>query len=147
MQAKNILETKGSNVVTVMPEARVADVARMFMDNRIGFALVKATDGSGFLGTVSERDIIHGLAQSDGAVAVQPVTDVLTANVVTCEPDTTVESMMETMTEKRTRHILVMDDNSLLGIVSIGDLIKSQTHQYRHEAESMRQYVSGVGYQ
>lgn len=146
MQARTILETKGSDVVTVAPDARVADVARLFKENRIGFALVKGSDGGGFLGTVSERDIIHGLALSDGGVATQPVTAVLTANVVTCEPDTTVESMMETMTDKRTRHLLVMDGNELMGIVSIGDVIKSQIHHYQREAETMRDYVNGVGY-
>lgn len=146
MQARNILEAKGSDVVTVTPEARVGDVARLFKENRIGFALVHKAEGNGLVGTISERDIIHGLAATNGAVAEQPISTVLTANIVTCDPETSVESMMETMTEKRTRHLIVMDGNELMGIISIGDLIKSQISLYRNEAENMREYVNGVGY-
>ena len=146
MHARTILERKGSDVVTVTPEAKVGDVARLFKQNRIGFALVRAAGGTGYIGTISERDIVQGLANSGNAVASQPVSAVLTANVVTCDPDTTVETMMETMTDKRTRHIVVMDGDDLMGVVSIGDLIKSQISHYRTEAERMREYVNGVGY-
>lgn len=146
MHAKAILDRKGSNVVTVTPEARVDDVARLFKQNRIGFALVRAPSGGRFVGTVSERDIIQGLALSGAAIAAQPISRVLTANVVTCTPETSVETMMELMTDKRTRHLVVMDRDTVMGVVSIGDVIKSQISHYQHEAQSMREYVNGVGY-
>lgn len=146
MHAKAILQSKGSNVVTVTPEARIDDVARLFKKNRIGFALVRPATGDGFIGTVSERDIIQGLATSGAGVAALPVSRVMTANVVTCAPDASVETMMELMTDKRTRHLVVMDGETLMGLVSIGDVIKSQITHYQHEAQTMREYVNGVGY-
>jgi CBS domain-containing protein len=145
MHAKTILAQKGADIVTVSPETSVADVARLFKENRIGFAVVRHEDVRGFVGTVSERDIIHGLAE-DPSVATQPVSSVLTGNIVTCTPETTVNDMMELMTESRTRHLLVMDGRELKGIVSIGDLIKTQIVQVQMEAEAMRDYVQGAGY-
>lgn len=146
MFAKDILRDKGFDVTTITPDARVADVARLFLDNRIGFALVMGPDDHEIVGTVSERDIIHGLALGEGAVAMEPVGRLMTTNVVTCKTDTSVNDMMEMMTEKRTRHVLVMDGPDLKGVVSIGDLIKTQITEFQHEAQAMRDYVVGNGY-
>lgn len=162
MQAKIILESKGINVhgdaddngvVAVAPDARVVDVARMFKENRIGFALVRADSGDGWLGTVSERDIVQALASLSHGPSVidQPVRDILTQNMVTCAPDDALDTIRELMTERRTRHVVVTADglekSKVLGLVSIGDLIKHQLEQSRVETAAMRDYVTGVGYQ
>ena len=155
MQAKALLESKdtsgeGGNVVTVTPDARVSDVARMFKESRIGFALVCTDSGKGWMGTVSERDIVQGLASSSD-VGEKPVRDVLTPNMVTCGPEDALDTIREIMTEKRTRHVVVttngLDQGQVLGIVSIGDLVKHQLEQSRVETAAMRDYVTGVGYQ
>lgn len=158
MHAKAILDAQGygpktADLLSVTPDARLMDVARMFKENRIGFALVRADSGDGWLGTVSERDIIHALAdlQDASAMTAKTVRDALTPNMVTCAPDDALDTLRELMTERRTRHIVVTDtgdaSGAVQGLVSIGDLIKHQLAKSRVETEAMRDYVSGVGYQ
>lgn len=146
MFAKDILKAKGSGVESVAPDDLVAAVARAFKDKRIGFAIVAGDGPGGFIGTVSERDIMHGIAQHGGDVAGMPVESVMTREVVTCTPDVTLPKIMSLMTTRRTRHVLVMDGKSLMGVISIGDAIKLRLEESLLDEESLREYIAGKLY-
>lgn len=145
MFARNILEQKGPEVVSVSPETAVDTTASLFRDQHIGFAIVVNTDGT-MIGTVSERDIMHGMASYGATVAGMSVKDLMTRNIVTCTPDDTLQTVMRLMTEQHTRHVLVMTQNGLAGVVSIGDALKHQLSETEVAAETMRDYIGGKTY-
>lgn len=141
MQVSVLLQVKGSEVVTVAPERTVAEVLAVLADHRIG-AVVVARDGDRIAGVLSERDIVRALA-ADGPAALDATADALmTADVVTCEPDTTVERLMQVMTERRIRHVPVVVDGRLAGLVSIGDVVKHRVATLEQEAEALQSYIS-----
>lgn len=145
MFVKSIVDEKGPDVITVSPADPIRQVAKMFKRERIGFALV--TNGmEAFLGTVSERDIIHALAER-GDLGGLPVVDIMTTNVVTCNINDTLDTVRHIMTQQRTRHVLTMNGGELAGVVSIGDLIKHSLDECQIDTEQMRDYISGHGYQ
>ena len=143
MLVKSILKAKarGAGVVTVSPDASVAEAARLLATNRIG-ALVAVEDGGTIAGIMSERDIVRGIAlQGDGCLRSR-VRDLMTAAVLTCHDDDRLESLMQTMTTKRIRHLPVVDaEDKLIGIVTIGDVVKSRLDEADMEVENLRHYV------
>lgn len=145
MFVKSILDNKGPELITVSPGDALRKVARLFRSERIGFALVDNGNKS-LIGTVSERDIVQAMAEY-GDLSGLPVADVMTTNVVVCEPEDTLETVRELMTERRTRHVVVIDMGRPVGIVSIGDLIKHSLSECRVDSVQMRDYITGVGYQ
>src|SRR5436190_17854289 len=132
MRINGLLREKGAFVATIPPDATVVDVLNGLAEHGVG-ALIVTEDAKRILGIVSERDIARAL-QRDGAAALDwPVTDVMTAEVRTCMPDDTVDSLMALMTERRIRHVPVVVDGELAGIVSIGDVVKHRVHELEHE--------------
>jgi len=145
MFVKTILDEKGPEIITVSEADAIRKVSQLFKVERIGFAIVE--NGMHVqLGTISERDIVQAIADH-GDISGLPVADVMTNNVVSVGPEDTLESVREIMTNKRTRHVLVKHEGKIIGIVSIGDLIKHSLAECQVDTEHMREYISGTGYQ
>ena len=140
MKVREILGAKGRGVITIRPDATVATAVHRLALERIG-ALVVSDDGLRVAGILSERDVVEGLAR-DGAdlfATGRRVADLMTRNVVTCGPDDTVKWLMAEMTRRRVRHLPVLDDGRLVGIVSIGDVVKSRLGEVELEATVLRE--------
>lgn len=145
MLVKSILDQKGPELIAVSEGDSVRKVAQMFKRERIGFAIVE--NGMHVpVGTISERDIVQAIAER-GELEGYPIADIMTLNLVSVGPADTLETVREIMTERRTRHVLVKEDGKLIGIVSIGDLIKHSLDECRIDSGQMRDYISGQGYQ
>lgn len=140
MRVSGLLEVKGSQVVTTGPDATVADIVSLLADRGIGAVVVSAT-GSDIQGLVSERDIVRALAARGTVVLDEPVTTIMTREVVTCHLGTTVEQLMTKMTERRVRHVPVVDRGALVGIVSIGDAVKDRITDLELETRVLHDYI------
>jgi CBS domain-containing protein len=140
MRIHEILHSKGFDVITIPPEAIVADMLRLLKDNNLG-AVVVSDDGHRIRGIVTERDVVRKLV--DGADFLDsPVSSIMSSDVLTCKPDDSVQSLMTTMTNRRIRHLPVVDeDGELAGIVSIGDVVKSHITQIEFERDQLEGYV------
>ena len=142
MHVRAILQAKGNAVVTTRPEATIAETSRLLVERRIGAVIV--LDGAGtIVGVLSERDIVAGIAAHGARVTAMSVAELMTRDVVLCLPDATVEEVMAMMTNRRIRHLPVVEQGKLLGIVSIGDAVKSRLDEAALEVDSLRQYVLG----
>ena len=141
MNVESILNTKGADVATATPGTRVPDIAQQMTDQRIG-ALVVAEDGGPVLGIVSERDIVNGFVERGRDLSEATAGDLMTADVLTCTPADTIATLMATMTEKRIRHLPVVYESGLCGIVSIGDVVKNRLDEIEAEADALREYVT-----
>ncbi|MBV8187978.1 MAG: CBS domain-containing protein [Alphaproteobacteria bacterium] len=140
MFVSDILSQKGTSVFSVRSTTSVADVARQLTERRIGSVLVLEAD-SRIAGIVSERDLVRALAQF-GAKAMELETrNVMTTEVITCDPDDSIDHVMETMTRGRFRHLPVVRHDQLLGLVSIGDVVKARLEETRHETEALKAYI------
>ena len=142
MRIADILSTKGTDVVHIGPDAPVRALVDLLREHNLG-AVVVSGDGRGIAGIVSERDVVRRLA--DGAdVLEQPVRALMSTDVHRATRADTVQSVMATMTAQRVRHVPVVDDHDrLVGIVSIGDLVKSQISELEFERDQLEGYVSG----
>jgi CBS domain-containing protein len=138
-----ILKTKGTNVYSVDTGATLADVVGILSERRIGAVLVMADDA--VAGVLSERDVVRALARDGSDCLGQPVSSYMTTAVVYGSPSDSVEALMETMTNGRFRHVPIIDSGKLMGIISIGDVVKRRIDDAVHEAEALREYVSGAG--
>ena len=134
MNVETILRNKGNWIATIRPDATIADAVNMLHRERIG-AIVVSEDGYSVDGILSERDVVNALADSGGALLARKVDDIMTRNVVTCEPSDTVGGLMAEMTSRRIRHFPVVADGRLCGIVSIGDLVKNRLDEVEFEAQ------------
>ncbi len=141
MQVARLLRTKGTDVVVVAPDQPVAEVLAVLARHRIG-AVVVSEDGTAIAGVLSERDVVAALADRGAGVLDEPAARLMTDEVVTCEPDTTIEWLMATMTERRIRHVPVVVDEQLAGLVSIGDVVKHHVAELEHETQAMREYIT-----
>jgi len=137
-----ILRGKGNAVATVPSETTVAAAIRELRTRGIG-ALVVSDDGRTAAGILSERDVVHALAEHGAALLTMPVERLMTRRVVTCRPEDTVSELMARMTERRFRHLPVVKNGALCGIVSIGDLVKSRIEEVEFEADSLRHFIAG----
>jgi CBS domain-containing protein len=142
MRISDLLSGKSMDqVVTVLPEASVRDLLRLLAEHNIG-ALVVSTDGETVDGIVSERDVVRRLAGSAGdAVLDGAVSESMTSDVQTCDPQTPVDELRTLMTERRIRHVPVVADGKLTGIISIGDVVKSSIDQLQFERDQLDSYV------
>jgi len=138
-----VLKTKGSEVATIPPDADLRQAAAELAQRRIG-ALVVVDEGGGVVGIVSERDLVQCLAEHGAETVERPVAAAMTRDVVTAAPDTPVLAALALMTNRRIRHLPVTGAGSLLGIVSIGDLVKHRVERIEAEAEAMRAYIQSV---
>jgi len=143
MNVETILRNKGNWVATIRPDATIADAVNMLHRERIG-AIVVSEDGYSVDGILSERDVVNALADSGGALLARKVDDIMTRNVVTCEPSDTVGGLMAEMTSRRIRHFPVVADGRLCGIVSIGDLVKNRLDEVEFEAKSLRSFIASA---
>ena len=140
MYVRDILSTKGNRCTTIKPDAKIAATSILLAQQRIGAAVV--TDAAdNIVGIISERDIVRGLASHGGAVADLSVADLMTRDVRTCAPSDTIADIMVVMTAHRIRHLPVLEDGRLAGIVSIGDVVKYRLDEAKLEVESLRDYV------
>lgn len=140
--ASVVLTHKGREVHTVQPGVSLSEAARALAEHDVG-ALVVSGDGRGVEGIVSERDIVRVLGRDGGADLGQLVADVMQAEVVTCTPDTTVDELMAMMTEGRFRHVPVLSDGALVGIVSIGDVVRARLDELEVQTDALERYVTG----
>ena len=141
MQVAAILRAKGSTVVRVESRASVADALKILKRERIG-AVVVADDDVSVDGILSERDIVHGLAERGADALALPVTALMTREVITCSEDRSLEDLMRDMTEHRIRHLPVVRDGRPIGIVSIGDVVKYRLDELQSERDAMREYIT-----
>lgn len=139
MNVRAILDAKGRQVVSIGAEAKVSSAVKILSERRIGAVLVLA--GGRIEGIISERDIVRELGARGPAILDEPVRAVMTAKVMTCRRNDTVGSVMEKMTEGKFRHLPVVEDGQLLGIVSIGDVVKHRVMEYETEQEAMLDYI------
>jgi len=140
MIVKSILSAKGSDVTTILPTATLAEASHVLAQHKIG-ALVVTGAGGRITGIVSERDIVRALAQHGSDALKLTLTDVMTRKVVTCAPSDAVGLLMERMTAGKFRHLPVIDDGMLVGIISIGDVVKYRLTELEFEKEAMRDYI------
>lgn len=139
MQLREILTAKGSNVLTIEPTASLADVVEKLVENRCGSLVV--CDGETMVGIISERDILIAVAQVSEPLNAVMVHGRMTTDVVTGVPEDTVSEIMGLMTEKRVRHLPILDDGKLAGLISIGDIVKAQHHQLTVENHYLKNYI------
>ena len=144
MQVRHILQGKGRDVVAITTTATIAEAARLLTDRRIGALVVK--DGEGALtGIISERDLVQAIARAGAEALAARVADYMTPGPETCGESDTVESLMETMTHGRFRHIPVLDEQMrLCGMISIGDVVKTRISETVSEAAALRDYISAA---
>jgi CBS domain-containing protein len=141
MRIRQVLTVKGDDVVTVTPQSTVRDLVELLAEHNIGAVVVSDSSGS-VLGIVSERDVVRRLLSLDGLLDT-PVSEIMPETVHTCGPDDNVNALMATMTEHRVRHIPVVVDDRLHGIVSIGDMVKARMSELQFERDQLETYVSG----
>jgi CBS domain-containing protein len=143
MRISDILRVKGGQVVTVTPDSDVQQLLSVLAQHRIG-AVVVSRDGTSVDGIASERDIVRALAERGPTVMSEPVNAIHTAEVHTVAPETHLEEVMRMMTEHRVRHVPVVVDGGLHGIVSIGDVVKNRIDELEDERAALTNYISGT---
>jgi len=140
MFVSDILSRKGGLVFTVTPGTTVGQIAQQLSTRRIGSVLV-LDDESAVVGIVSERDLVRVFASHGGAALEFEARSIMTRDVVTCDPDDSIDHVMEQMTRGRFRHLPVVRHGELLGLVSIGDVVKARLEEARHETEALKAYI------
>jgi len=142
MNVDSILRGKGDRVAVVAPNATIAVAVAMLKREGIG-ALVVSRDGSAVDGILSERDIVHALADNGPALLEKRVDQLMTRRVITCTPRDSVADLMGEMTRRRFRHMPVLRDGALAGIISIGDVVKARLDEMEYETSSLRSFIQG----
>ena len=140
MHVSEILKHKGSDVITKGPGDTVLEIARLLSAKHIG-AIVIRNDRGAVVGIISERDIIHAIAVNGERALEMPVRDVMTREVISCTSDDIITGVMKTMTIRRVRHVPVIEDGNLKGMVSIGDIVKNRLDETELEARVLRDYA------
>ena len=140
MTVRAILAAKGGTVATIEPTTNVAAAAKILAERRIGALVVTGAEGR-VIGIVSERDIVQALAGRGSAALDLPLTEIMTRKVATCSHSDTISSIMGLMTEGKFRHVPVVEQGRLAGIVSIGDVVKHRLEEMEREQTAMRDYI------
>ena len=143
MHVKNILSAKGSHVISIEPTATVANAARTLAQHKIGALLVLGPDRR-IIGILSERDVVRVLAEQGAAALAQPLAQVMTRKVFTCSPSETIGVIMERMTAGKFRHVPVVEQDQVIGVVSIGDVVKYRLQEMEHESAALRDYIQSA---
>ncbi|MCW2840549.1 MAG: histidine kinase [Aeromicrobium sp.] len=142
MRVHDVLASKGSDAVhTIAPDATVRDLLEVLAERNIG-ALIVSSDGATMLGIVSERDIVRKLRDTENARDMA-VADIMTTDVRVCSPEDSFGDLMALMTEHRVRHVPVLDEGRLVGVLSIGDAVKHRMEQLEFERDQLNNYVAG----
>ena len=143
MAVSHILGVKGRNVFTVRPTDTVEAIAKILGEKRIGAVVV--TDESGHIaGIVSERDVVRQIAAEGAGVLKKPASSIMTSNVHSCQEGDSEQDLMTLMTARRIRHLPVVKDGKLNGMISIGDVVKFRIETIEREAEDMKAYIAGA---
>ena len=142
MLVEHILTEKGQDVITIEPERTLLEAAHLLEERRVR-AVVVSDAAHPVLGILSERDIVRALARKGAAAANDPVSQHMTAKVITCTRRTSINELMERMTDQRIRHMPVVENGRLDGIVSIGDLVKHRLSELEAEDRAMHDYSTG----
>ncbi len=141
MTVEHILRTKGRNVITIEPQRTLAQAAQLLSERRIGAVIVGDTFRP-VMGILSERDIVRALAARGAAALDEPVSRSMTEKVVTCTAASAINEVMEIMTDGKFRHVPVIENGRLTGIVSIGDIVKHRLAEVEAETRAMRDYIA-----
>ncbi len=141
MQVRHILQGKGREIISIGGDATLSEAALLLSSHRIG-AVVVHGEGGQLVGILSERDVVSAIAQQSVRALALPVSHFMTRNVYCCTEDDMVDSLMEVMTAQRFRHIPVMENDRLIGIVSIGDVVKTRIEETVREATVLREYIA-----
>jgi CBS domain-containing protein len=145
MLVKHILGAKGRDIIAIAIDASLADAAALLARKRIGAVIVRDAR-AGLLGVLSERDVVRAVAEHGVAALTKQVGAYMTREVATCCEADSIDSLMEIMTSGRFRHVPVVDEREgLVGIVSIGDVVKSRIEETVREAATLREYISAAG--
>ena len=140
MNVKTILSLKGNQVITVEPTATLAGAAALLARHKIGALVVLGADQR-VIGILSERDIVRSLAELGSDALAAPLAQVMTRKVFTCSTADTVGAIMELMTTGKFRHVPVLEQERLVGIISIGDVVKHRVSEIEHESAALRDYI------
>jgi len=141
MNIGQILKIKGRAVATARPDTALSEIVAKLAQKKIG-AIVIVGEGGEVAGIISERDVIRRLAERGSAALNEPVSESMTSTVITCQETSTLEELMEVMTQGRFRHVPVIEDGALVGIVSIGDIVKNHIAEVEMEVTAMRDYFA-----
>jgi CBS domain-containing protein len=136
----DVLRNKGAEVVTVSPDATVSELISLLVRRNIGAVVVTRDDD--VVGIVSERDVVHHIYGRGGDLLSTPVSEIMSTEVVSCAPEDEVDSLMRTMTDRRIRHVPVLVDGALAGIVSIGDMVKARIGELEDERRHLHSYLA-----
>lgn len=139
MRIQDVLRNKGNAVATITPDATVKELLAGLAERNIGAMVVVAADG--IAGMVSERDVVRQLHSSGAQVLDSPVSKIMTSVVATCRRDDSVDAISALMTENRVRHVPVVDNGELVGIVSIGDVVKTRIDELESEHAQLQSYI------
>jgi CBS domain-containing protein len=141
MRISDVLKRKGDHVVTVEPEQPISRLLDLLAEHGVGALVVSEGDGS-VVGIVSERDVVRRLRTEGAGLLQAPVSSIMTRALFTCGPDATTEDLMVMMTQRRVRHIPVIVDDRLHGIVSIGDVVKHRIEELQEERDHLQAYIT-----
>jgi CBS domain-containing protein len=139
MTVRAILDSKGHHIHSVEPDAKLSTAIKTLGERKIGAVLVMSTDR--IEGILSERDIVRALGERGAGVLDEPVSAVMTRKVVGCKQSDTVSAIMEMMTLGKFRHLPVIEDGRVVGLISIGDVVKWRVREYELEQEALRDYI------
>lgn len=140
MKVINILQSKGVDVFAVSPGMTVKEAVDVLGEKNIGAVIVK--DGGKVTGILSERDVVRRIRTEGPGVLSRTVADCMTKSPITCGPDATLDDVLSRMTEKRIRHLPVVDGGKLIGVISIGDVVKRKIDNAEREAAALREYIA-----
>jgi CBS domain-containing protein len=143
MIVKSILSVKGGEVISIEPTATLDTAVKTLAEHKIGALLVLGPDRR-VIGILSERDIVRVLAERGASVLSQPLAQVMTRKVITCSQSDSVGVLMERMTTGKFRHLPVIEDEQVIGVVSIGDVVKHRLQEIEHESAALRDYIQSA---
>ncbi|MGH3423869.1 MAG: CBS domain-containing protein [Nocardioidaceae bacterium] len=143
MRVKDVISSKGNDAVyTIRPEATIRELLETLAEHNIG-ALIVSTDGTTMAGIVSERDVVRKLRSVEN-LREQTVDTIMTSDVLTCSPEDSITDLLSLMTERRVRHMPVLDEERLLAVISIGDAVKFRMDQLKFERDQLNDYVASA---
>lgn len=142
MTVSTILAGKGGNVITATPSTTLEQLSQTLAEHKIGAIVILESDGS-VCGIASERDVVRQIAKVGAKALEAPVSICMTKKVISCTPDSTIDEVMGIMSTNKFRHLPVITNGKLDGIVSIGDVVKKKIEQAEREAEELKQYIAG----
>lgn len=144
LKIRDLLKVKGNKVWSITPETSVLEALQLMTDKQVGALLV--LDGEKIAGIISERDFVHGVAEKERCIVNTTIYEYMTPKVITVSPDQTVEDCMQLMTREHIRHLPVVEKEKLVGMISIGDIVKEIISSEKSRAEALENYIEGRGY-